>query len=127
MNETPANSQTVLVVEDQEETALLITYLVKSAGYQHKYASNGQEALDLLNDGLRPDLILLDAMMPVMGGYELLEELQKDESLKEIPVVMLTSLDEASDVLTAVKKGAVDYCTKPVDPDDLLATIQRFI
>ena len=120
-----AATKTILLVEDQEIIAMLIAHMVKNAGYQHEHAENGQVALGMLRSGLRPDLILLDVVMPEMDGYQFLEELQRDDSLKDTPVVMLTALSDANDVLKAVKRGAMDYCTKPVDPDDLLATISR--
>jgi len=120
-----ATTKTILLVEDQEVIAMLIGRLVNDAGYQHAHAENGQVALGLLKGGLRPDLILLDVVMPEMDGYEFLEELNRDDSLRATPVVMLTALNNANDVLKAVKRGAMDYCTKPVDPDDLLATINR--
>ncbi len=118
---------TVLIVEDQESNAILLGKLVEKAGYQHRYAENGKMALDMLHEGLRPDLILLDIVMPVMNGYEFLDACHSDQDLRTIPVIMLTALDDASDVLKAVKKGATDYCTKPIDPNDLLTTIKRVL
>lgn len=118
---------TILLVEDQEETAMLTSFYMKKWGYQLKHAVDGKQALEMLHDGFIPDLILLDVMMPVMDGYQFLEEIREDGVLKHIPVVMLTGLDDASAVLKAVKRGAVDYCTKPIEPDDLQATIQRLL
>lgn len=125
MNDTSNNSTNILVVEDQKQIAFLIGCILNKYGYQHKHALNGQEALQLLLDGFTPELILLDIMMPVMGGYEFLDEVKSVESLNSIPVVILSALDDAHDVAKAVKKGAVDYCTKPIDPNDLLTTIRR--
>jgi CheY-like chemotaxis protein len=121
------NSTTILVVEDQSQVAFLIGAVLDKAGYSHNHVANGQEAIKLLKDGLKADLILLDIVMPVMDGYEVLDALKADETFKDIPVVMLSGLEDATDVMKAVKKGALDYCTKPIDPDDLLSTLARFI
>lgn len=121
----PASAKTVLIVEDQNEIAVIESYLLKSAGYKSRRATNGSEALERLRVGLRPDLILLDLVMPVMGGDQFLQEMRKDERFVDIPVVMLSAVDNPADVLRAVKHGAVDYCTKPLDPLALMQTIQR--
>lgn len=125
---TPAeSSKHILVVEDQEIIAMVAGQLLKRAGYQYRHAANGKEALDLLQGGFRPDLILLDVVMPVMDGYQFLDAINADDSLKDIPVIMLTALDNATDVMKAVKRGAVDYCTKPIEPADLLAAVNRLL
>lgn len=120
-------SKIILVVEDQESNAILISHLLKKAGYQTVLATNGQEALGKLKEGLHPVLILLDVIMPVMDGYEFLDAKHDDEELQEIPVIMLTGLGHAQDILKALKLGARDYCTKPINPDDLLATVKRVL
>jgi two-component system sensor histidine kinase ChiS len=119
--------KSILLIEDQKSIAKMVTRLVGDAGYENKHARNGQEALELLQEGYRPDLILLDIIMPVMGGYEFLDEFNKDSAMKGIPVVMMTGRDEATDVVKAVKRGAVDYITKPFEPDYLLARIGNIL
>ena len=94
----------VLVVEDQEQITMVINHILQRAGYWYQNAENGAVALEKLNNGLRPDIILLDIVMPV---------------------VMLTSLNDTVDVMNAVKRGAADYCTKPIEVDDLLETMDR--
>ena len=121
------NSKTILVVEDQETISLLIGHLLRKAGYAYECAVNGQEALERLKEGFRPSLILLDVVMPVMDGYEFLDAMHEDAAISDIPVVMLTSLDHAQDVIRALKLGANDYCTKPIEPEDLLATVRRVV
>ncbi len=113
----------ILLVEDQKSIAKMVARMVGGAGYEYRHALNGHEAMDLLQGGYRPDLILLDIIMPVMGGYEFLDELNKDVGMKGIPVVMMTGRDDAIDVLKAVKRGAVDYITKPFEPEYLLERI----
>lgn len=127
MNVQDSTSSIILVVEDQETISILITHLLTKAGYQTELASNGQEALGKLKEGLRPTLILLDVIMPIMDGYEFLDAKHEDEELEAIPVIMLTGLGHAQDIMKALKLGAKDYCTKPIDPDDLLATVKRVL
>ncbi|MCW8972077.1 MAG: response regulator [Gammaproteobacteria bacterium] len=117
----------ILLVEDQKSVAAMTGRMLNDAGYQYRHAHNGQEAIELLRNGVRPDLILLDIVMPVMGGYEFLDELNGNEALRELPVIMLTGLGEATAVLNAVRRGAVDYLTKPVEPEVLLACIGRVL
>lgn len=127
MDKNSNNPKTVLIVEDQSQIAFLIGAILEKAGYNHDHATNGQEAMNLLTGGYEADLILLDIVMPVMDGYEFLDAIKADQSLKDTPVVVLSGLEDAADVMKAVKKGALDYCTKPIDPDDLLTTLARFI
>ncbi len=127
MNTSTNHLDCILVVEDQEISALAAVSILKDAGFNALQASDGEKALNLLNDGLMPRLILLDVFMPVMNGYEFLKRLKANELWKDIPVVMLTVLAESDDVLRALKYGAVDYCIKPLDSDDIIKTIQRFV
>jgi two-component system sensor histidine kinase ChiS len=119
--------KSILLIEDQKSIAKMVARMVGDAGYEHKHALNGHEAMELLQTGYRPDLILLDIIMPVMGGYEFLDELNKDSAMKGIPVVMMTGRDEATDVVKAVKRGAVDYITKPFEPEYLLQRIDHIL
>lgn len=121
------SSKQILIVEDQNEIASFEALLMKFAGYSTLRAANGKEALRLISDGLLPDLILLDVMMPEMNGYQFLEELYREESRSTIPVIMLTALDSASDVMMALKRGANAYVTKPIDGELLLQKVQELL
>jgi CheY-like chemotaxis protein len=120
-------SKSILLVEDQKQIAKVIGRMLESGGYAHHHAENGQAAIELLKKGLEPDLILLDIVMPVMDGYELLDELQGDTGLRHIPTVMLSAREDATSVMKAMKMGAVQYCTKPIHADELLQTIAKYV
>lgn len=125
---TEENSEKhILLVEDQDVVARTVSMALSVAGYRCEHASNGMRALSMLDEGLTPDLIILDIIMPVMDGYEFLEKFRKVTGMKDIPVIMLTSLNEPADVLKTLKAGAVDYQTKPIDVEGLLRSVERHI
>lgn len=124
---TETTAPLVLVVEDENSTAILTSLILKDAGYKSERAHHGKEALEKLRAGCTPDLILLDYMMPGMNGMEVLSELEQHEQWKQIPVIMLTALSNPPDVIQALEHGAAEYCTKPVDVDDLLSTVERVL
>ncbi|MCF7862233.1 response regulator [Candidatus Woesearchaeota archaeon] len=114
----------VLIVDDEPQ----IVELVKlSLGDNYKYltAFNGEEALEKLKKS-RPDLILLDIMMPKVNGYQVLTKLKADPNLKKIPIIFLTAKGEWNDKMKALALGASsDYITKPFDPDDLKQRVRN--
>lgn len=127
MNSSSTTQKTILLVEDKQTIATTVSMVLNDAGYHVEHCLNGRVAIEQLASGFNPDLILLDVMMPVMDGYSALDAIKSSAPTSDIPVVMLTSLGDASDVMRALKSGAVDYCTKPIEPEDLLATIVRVL
>ncbi|KAB2680903.1 response regulator [Brucella pseudintermedia] len=116
--------RTILCVEDEAALRSDIVEELVSAGYNVVEAGNGREALLKLKD-LRPDAILCDINMPELGGYELMAQLRADRpDLAEVPFIFLTALADRAEVLHGKNAGADDYLVKPVDYDDLLATIK---
>ncbi|MDR6759241.1 DNA-binding NarL/FixJ family response regulator [Mycoplana sp. BE70] len=116
--------KTILCVEDETDLRSDIVEELVSAGYRVIEAGNGREAL-LELEAARPDLILCDITMPELGGYELMARLRADRpDLAEVPFVFLTALADRVEVLNGKNAGADDYLVKPVDFDDLLATIK---
>lgn len=116
--------KTVLCVEDEADLRSDIVEELLSAGYRVVEAGNGREAL-LELETMRPDLILCDITMPELGGYELMAMLRTNRpDLAEVPFVFLTALADRAEVLNGKNAGADDYLVKPVDFDDLLATIK---
>lgn len=107
----------VLLVEDNPGDADLTrdTLEMQRLALRLRVAVNGIEALELLRDGFRPDLILLDLNLPRKSGHEVLREVKGNEDLKQIPVVVLTSSDAERDVLKSYKLGANCYVKKPLD------------
>ena len=114
----------ILVVDDTPKNIQLLGSLLKEEGYGISVARNGLEALEVADKG-RPDLILLDVMMPEMDGYETLKRLKENEELLHIPVVMVSALDEADSALKCLEFGADDYLTKPINSQLLKVRVEN--
>ena len=114
----------LLVVDDDENNRYTLTRRLKRQGYDNVVAvEHGRCALDLL--AARPfDLVLLDIMMPEMDGYEVLETIKTDPKLRQIPIVMITALDEIDSVVRCIELGAEDYLAKPFNPTLLSARVE---
>ncbi|WP_101047357.1 response regulator [Macromonas nakdongensis] len=117
---------TVMVVDDTPQNLALMTELLRTQ-YRVVVANNGERALKLLQSGQRPDLILLDIMMPGMDGYELLQRLKADPASARIPVIFLTAKAEIEDETRGLALGAVDYITKPISPPIVLARVHTHL
>ena len=101
----------ILLAEDDKFISIAYQDGLKRAGYEVIYASDGEEALKKAKQTI-PDLMLLDLIMPVKNGFEVLEEIKKDEELKNIPVFILSNLGQESDIKKCKEMGAVDYLIK---------------
>lgn len=125
---TSSNNQlTILVVDDEPINLQVVANHLSLQNYAIIQAHNGMEALDKIEKGLRPDLILLDIMMPRMSGYEVCQRIREQFPAHEMPVVMLTAKNQVSDLVTGLDAGANDYLTKPVLKNELLARIRTHI
>ena len=113
---------TILIADDNRVNRLLLARGLEGEGHTVAFAEHGAEALDLLR-GQRFDLMLLDVLMPELDGYGVLEELQHDPHLRDIPVIVTSALDELDSVVRCLEMGAEDYLTKPVNPVLLNARI----
>jgi DNA-binding response OmpR family regulator len=116
----------VFVADDDPLLLGLLEHKLAGAGFRVESAADGQAALEGVRRS-RPDCVVLDAMMPVMDGFETLRRLKADPALKHIPVVMLTALRQEEHVVGALKLGAADYLPKPFIPDELLARLTRLV
>ncbi len=118
--------QKILIVDDQAEN---VQILVETLREHHRLiaARSGEKALVLAHREPRPDLILLDVMMPGMDGYEVCAALKADEATREIPVIFITGLSEADDEARGLALGAVDYITKPINPDLVRARVKNHL
>ena len=116
----------VLIADDDPFLLELLAYKLSAAGYSVSSARDGGEALEQCRDPL-PDLVVLDAMMPVTDGFEVLRRLKSDPLTSAVPVIMLTALRREEDVVGALKLGAHDYLVKPFIPDELVARIGRLL
>jgi DNA-binding NarL/FixJ family response regulator len=114
---------TVLVVDDTPETLNLLTDTLDHAGYTVLIATDGEAALELL-DQVTPDLVLMDALMPGISGFETCRRLKRDRMLSHLPVIFMTGLSETEHVVEGLASGGVDYVTKPIVLDELLARIR---
>ena len=115
---------TILVVEDEAHIRRVLEYNLKLDGFEVYLAEDGATGLKLAREN-SPDIILLDWLMPVMDGLQVLAELKADSSTEHIPVFMLTAKGMLSDVTQAVEMGADDYITKPFNPIQLGKTIRE--
>ena len=116
----------ILVVEDNPVNRKLLVATLSAQGYSVTPAGNGREALEMLRNGRarRFDVVLLDIVMPAMDGYETLRAIRADRSLHDLPVLMISAIDEIESVIECVKMGATDYLAKPFNADLLRARIE---
>ena len=111
----------VLLVEDNRDALSGLYMLLSNAGFSVLMAENGDEALFLIDRGVRPDVIVLDLMMPKVSGWDILKQLQQDPELREIPVIVVTALDRED----AHVVGADVVMQKPIQPGELISEVQR--
>jgi DNA-binding response OmpR family regulator len=116
-------SQTILVAEDQQHVRSLVEYKLRNSGFTVISVEDGKAALQKAEE-IIPDLILLDVMMPLMTGFEVLSALKKNEKTKNIPILMVTAQSKEEEVLKGLELGADDYITKPFSPNELAARVK---
>ncbi len=116
----------ILVIDDEVDLVNLLAMRLEAEGYEVMSAFDGQAGLDMVREE-RPDLILLDVMMPIMDGYQVCRFLKFDEELKNIPVIMLTARVQEKDKDIGRSVGADDYLTKPFDLNELSQRIRAYL
>jgi len=116
----------ILIVDDNRKNLKLLGQVLREQGYNITLAQDGEKALAAVNVK-KPDLILLDVMMPGMNGFKVCKRLKKDDETKDIPVIFLTAKNDKKDVIDGLKLGAVDYITKPFDTDELLSRVSTHL
>lgn len=116
----------VLVVEDEPDILEVLDYNLKRAGYGVILSQDGEEALKLATRE-RPDLVLLDLMLPGRSGLSVCKELKQNQATREIPVIVVSAKGEDDDVVLGLEAGAVDYVTKPFSPKVLLARVKSVL
>ena len=113
----------ILVVDDEVDLVEMLSIRLEANDYEVSVAYDGQEGLDKAR-ALKPDLVLLDILMPKLDGFKVCQALKKDPLTKKIPVIMLTAKDRADDIKQAKQIGADGYIIKPFDADTLLLNIK---
>jgi len=116
----------ILIVDDEPNICELLSETLKGAGYETFMAYGGQEGIEMAVS-LKPDLILLDVMMPAYDGWKVLERLRGVSAMRDIPVVMLTARSETESVLRSQEYKVADYFFKPVDLEELLKLLPRYV
>ena len=116
----------VLIVDDAVENLQVLSGLLKDK-YRVKIAKNGEKALELANAAEKPNLILLDVVMPGMSGFEVCAKIKSENATKNIPVIFITALNEATDETKGFEVGGADFISKPFHPEVVLARIQTHI
>jgi class 3 adenylate cyclase len=122
----PQNAGRILVVDDTPSNIQTLSAILKEKGYQISVATNGRQAIEVVQK-LRPDLILLDVMMPEMDGFEACAHLKASPEWHNIPIIFLTSKTETADIVRGFELGAVDYVGKPFNAHELLARVNTHL
>jgi two-component system sensor histidine kinase ChiS len=127
--QTNDNSQQfkILMVDDEPVNLQVLINHLSLQNYSLTQASNGAEALTAIEQGLKPDLILLDVMMPRMTGYEVCQKIREKFPANEVPILMLTAKNQVNDLVEGLSIGANDYLTKPISKNELLARIKTHL
>jgi len=118
-------SRTVLVIEDNEQNAYLASILLEARGYKVVCAADGFRGLELART-IKPGLILLDIQLPTMDGYDVARQLRGIESLRDVPIIAVTSYAMVGDREKAMEAGCTGYIEKPINPETFVTEIEQF-
>ena len=122
-----SRNMTILIVDDDPVNLQVLENLLSLNEYTVLTCLNGRDALSMMEGGLKPDMILLDIMMPLMSGYEVSRKLREKHSLFDLPIMMLTAKNQVADIIAGFEAGANDYLSKPFDRHELLARVGTHI
>jgi CheY-like chemotaxis protein len=114
----------ILIVDDSNTNVVLLEAILNSRGYQIQTAYNVDEAQHMMARE-RPELILLDLLMPKISGYQFLDELKRNEKTRDIPVIIVSAVTDAPNIQKTFDLGAVDYIEKPVDINALVSKVEK--
>ena len=117
--------QKILLVDDSKTELHVLSELLTKKGYQVRTAENGEEAMRRLQED-KPDLILMDVVMPGQNGFQLTRAITRDPAYADVPVIICTSKNQETDRVWGMRQGARDYVVKPVNPDELVEKIRAF-
>jgi two-component system, OmpR family, alkaline phosphatase synthesis response regulator PhoP len=116
----------VLIADDNPSNAELLDAHLDGSGFETKLVYNGEDAIAAAR-AWKPDLILLDVMMPKLSGFEVCRRLRADPATRDVAVLMVTALDQATDVETAVEAGTDDFITKPINKSELRLRVEAML
>ena len=116
----------ILLVDDSNTILMMEKFILKNGPYDLITASNGEEAVSKESEHI-PDLILLDVIMPKMGGFDACKLIRNNEATSNIPIIMVTTRGEAANVETGWANGCTDYVTKPINTIELLAKVRSYL
>ncbi len=116
----------ILIADDEEHLGYMVKFKLEKEGFDVIWKMDGRQALEAVQEE-RPDLVLLDVMMPGLTGFEVLEAIKADPELKDTPVIMITARGQEADTVKGIKLGAADYIVKPFRPAELVARIRRYL
>ena len=122
-----SQAETVLIIEDDDQIAYLLTYLLEREGYTIAAATDVQMAHNMISEIAPPKLVLLDVMLPFIDGFDLIKLIRSLDSWHKVPVIMLSAKFQEKDIVQALDAGANDYVVKPFQPMELLARIKRHL
>ena len=114
----------ILVVDDEPNIVRSLTFVLNKGGYDVSFARDGEQAMTMIRDS-KPNILILDVMMPNKSGYEVCNEIKSDPDLRDIHVVMLTAKGQDDDRETALSQGADEYISKPFSPIKILARVKE--
>ncbi len=125
---TPAEQATplVLIVDDETHNRALLDIILSSEGYELITAASGEEALAVIEQR-RPDIILLDIMMPELNGFQVITMLKADPATRDIPIILLSALDDLGAIERGLQVGAADFLTKPIHHNELRARVRKLL
>lgn len=114
----------IMVADDEEDIKVVLKMFLEAIGYEVVNAFDGLDAMEQMKAN-RPDLVLMDIMMPVIDGIEVVRQMKTDKNLREIPVIMLTAAAQSDMLQKALAVGAVDYISKPFEPEVVQIAIKK--
>ena len=116
----------ILVVDDEPNIVRSLTFVLNKGGYDVSIAGDGVEAMSMIRES-KPNILILDVMMPNMSGYDVCSEIKSDPELRDIHVVMLTAKGQVGDREAALSQGADEYISKPFSPIEILARVKELL
>ena len=119
-------TKNILVCDDDPLLVDIVKFRLTSRGYHVQVATDGGEALERIEESA-PDAIVLDYMIPVMDGLQVLRQIRQNSDTRDIPVIMLSARKQETDVLSALELGASDYMVKPFSPEELVVRLTRLL